>query len=93
MGTNIAEKMNRYREISGIDLLPFIRANTDLSLIVSRHSQDTLEYLTGISDVHLRFLILNGSLFLQSLIPWRHLYAVLPYTSSGSTSVKLDPVV
>ena len=93
MGTNIAQKMNRYREISGIDLLPFIRANTDLSLIVSRHSQDTREYLTEISDVHLRFVILNGSLFLQSLIPWRHLYAVLPYTSSGSTRVKLDPVV
>jgi KaiC/GvpD/RAD55 family RecA-like ATPase len=93
MGTNIAQKMNRYREINGIDLLPFIRANTDLSLIVSRHSQNTREYLTEISDVHLRFLILNGSLFLQSLIPWRHLFAVLPHASSGSGRLKLDPVV
>jgi KaiC/GvpD/RAD55 family RecA-like ATPase len=90
MGTNITQKINRYREISGIDLFPFIRANTDLSLIVSRHSQNTL---SEICDVYLRFLILNGSLFLQSLIPWRHLYAVLPHVSSGNNRIKLHPVV
>jgi KaiC/GvpD/RAD55 family RecA-like ATPase len=90
MGTNIAQKINRYREIGGIDLFPFIRANTDLSLIVSRHSQNTL---SEICDVYLRFLILNGSLFLQSLIPWRHLYAVLPHVSSGNNRIKLHPVV
>jgi hypothetical protein len=93
MGTNIAQKINRYREINGIDMLPFVRANTDLSLIVSRHSRNTREYLSEISDVHMRLLILNGSLFLQSLIPWGHLYAVLPNTSPGSTRIKLDPVV
>jgi KaiC/GvpD/RAD55 family RecA-like ATPase len=90
MGTNIAQKINSYREIGGIDLFPFIRANTDLSLIVSRHSQNTL---SEICDVYLRFLILNGSLFLQSLIPWRHLYAVLPHVSSGNNRIKLHPVV
>jgi KaiC/GvpD/RAD55 family RecA-like ATPase len=93
MGTNIAQKMYRSREINRRELLPFIRANTDLSLIVSRHSQSTRESLTEISDVHLRFLILNGSLFLQSLIPRRHLCAVLPYASTGSNRIKFDPVV
>jgi KaiC/GvpD/RAD55 family RecA-like ATPase len=93
MGTNIADKITIYTETSGIDFLPFIRVNTDLSLIISRRSQDTREYLSEISDVHLRFVILNGSLFLQTLIPRRHIYAVLPPTSSVSTLIRLDPVV
>ena len=92
MGTNIADKISRYSEAGKLDILPFIRANTDLSLIVSRHSQDTIKYLSEISDVHLRFVILNGSLFLQTLIPRRHLYAVLPASSLG-TRIRLDPVV
>src|SRR5919197_234707 len=92
MGTNIADKITIYSETSGIDFLPFIRVNTDLSLIISRRSQHTREYLSEISDVHLRFVILNGSLFLQTLIPRRHLYAVLPASSLG-TRIRLDPVV
>ena len=93
MGTNIAQKMNAYVEISRTDLLSFIRTNADLSLIVSRRLLNTRDHISEICDVHLRFLILNGSLFLQSLIPWRHLYAVLSPASSGSNRVELDPIV
>jgi hypothetical protein len=93
MGTNIAQKMNANGEIAKTKLFSFIRANTDLSLIVGRRLHDTKEHIPGIYDVHLRFLVLHGSLFLQSLIPWSHLYAVLPPVSSGSDSVKLDPIV
>jgi hypothetical protein len=93
MGTNIAQKMNAYVEISRTDLLSFIRTNSDLSIVVSRRLHNTLEHISGICDVHLRFIILNGSLFLQSLIPWRHLYAVQSPASSGSNRVELDPIV
>jgi KaiC/GvpD/RAD55 family RecA-like ATPase len=93
MGTNIAQKMNANGEIAKTKLFSFIRANADLSLIVGRRLHDTREHIPGIYDVHLRFLVLHGSLFLQSLIPWSHLYAVLPPVSSGSDSVKLDPIV
>jgi KaiC/GvpD/RAD55 family RecA-like ATPase len=93
MGTNIAQKINAYSEIARRDLISFVRSNTDLTLIFSRRLHNTRERIPGICDVHLRFLILNGSLFLQSLIPWRHLYAVLSPASSGSSRVRLDPIV
>jgi hypothetical protein len=93
MGTNIVQKMNANAEIAKTKLFSFIRANTDLSLIVGRGIHDTQERIPGIYDVHLRFLVLHGSLFLQSLIPWSHLYAVVPPASSRSGTVKLDPIV
>jgi KaiC/GvpD/RAD55 family RecA-like ATPase len=93
MGTNIVQKMNANAEIAKTKLFSFIRTNTDLSLIVGRRLQDRQEHIPGIYDVHLRFLVLHGSLFLQSLIPWSHLYAVVPPASSGSGRVKLDPIV
>src|SRR5919199_1275731 len=93
MGTNIVQKMNANAEIAETKLFSFIRANTDLSLIVGRGIHDTQERIPGIYDVHLRFLVLHGSLFLQSLIPWSHLYAVVPPVLSRSGTVKLDPIV
>ena len=40
MGGEMFQKMHNYGEINGIDLMPFIKANTDLSMLVVRHSQD-----------------------------------------------------
>ena len=45
MGGEMFQKMHNYGEINGIDLMHFIKANTDLSIVVVRHSQDVGERL------------------------------------------------
>src|SRR5207244_7567669 len=74
MGADMFQNIHHYREIN--EIMPFIKENTDLSLIVVRHSQNIGEYLSEISDVHIRITIINGTIFLQSLIPCTHLYAI-----------------
>jgi hypothetical protein len=93
IGTNAAQKVNAHADIGQTNLWSFIRKNTDLSLVVSRRLHNTRHHISEVCDVHLRFLILNGSLFLQSVVPWRHLYTVLSRSSSGGSTFKLDPVV
>ena len=93
IGMGMSNKLHMYREINGIDIMSFIRANTDLSLIVIRQSQNIQGYLSEVSDVHLRFIIVNGTLLLQSLIPCTHLYAIVTDKSSVYPRIKLDPIV
>jgi hypothetical protein len=49
-----------------------------------------LEYLSEISDVHLRLLMINDTLFLQALVPASTLYAVV---FDGGGGISLKPVV
>lgn len=93
MGGEMFQKMHNYGEINGIDLMPFIKANTDLSIVVVRHSQDVGERLAGISDMHVRFTLINGTLFLQSLVPRTYLHAIVIDRSSGYPKIKLEPIV
>jgi len=93
IGTDAAQKINEHADLGQTDLSSFIRKNTDLSLVISRRLHNTRQHISEVCDVHLRFIVLNGSLFLQSLVPWRHLYAVLSPPSSGGSTVKLDPVI
>ena len=63
----------------------------DLSIAVIRYSQeDILELLSEISDIRLRFVMINDTLFLQSLVPSSTLYSL---TFDDSSSIDLDPVV
>jgi KaiC/GvpD/RAD55 family RecA-like ATPase len=93
MGGEMFQKMYNYGEINGIDLMSFIKANTDLSIVVVRHSQDVVERLAGISDMHVRFTMINGTLFLQSLVPRTYLHAIVIDRSSGYPKIKLEPIV
>jgi KaiC/GvpD/RAD55 family RecA-like ATPase len=93
MGGEMFQKMHDYGEINGIDLMPFIKANTDLSIVVFRHSQDVGERLAGICDMHVRFTMINGTLFLQSLVPRTYLHAIVIDRSSGYPKIKLEPLV
>jgi hypothetical protein len=93
MGGEMFQKMQNYGEINGIDLMPFIKANTDLSIVVVRHSQDVGERLAGVSDMHVRFTMINGTLFLQSLVPHTYLHAIVIDISSGYPKIKLEPIV
>jgi KaiC/GvpD/RAD55 family RecA-like ATPase len=63
----------------------------DLSIIVIRYSQeDILELLSEISDVRLRLMMINDTLFLQSLVPSSTLYSLV---LDERSSVGLDPIV
>ena len=93
MGTRISHKITKYAETSEMDIFRFIRANTDLTLIVSGNPQNTSHYVSEMCDVHMKFTTLKGSLFLQILMPKPSLYAVLPPASPSSPTIRLDPVV
>jgi KaiC/GvpD/RAD55 family RecA-like ATPase len=60
------------------NLLSDIMAQADLSVLVLTRSQvDILEDVSELSNIHLRFLIIDDTLFLQSLLPSSNLYYVL----------------
>jgi len=60
------------------NLLSDVRISADLSIAVISYSQeDVLNYLSEVSDMHLRFLMINDTLFLQSLVPASTLYSVV----------------
>jgi KaiC/GvpD/RAD55 family RecA-like ATPase len=72
-------------------ILSNVRANADLSIAVIRYSQEhVLGLISEISDVRLRFMMINDTLFLQSLVPSSTLYSLV--FDEGS-EVSLDPVV
>jgi KaiC/GvpD/RAD55 family RecA-like ATPase len=71
-------------------LMSAVRAS-DLSIaVIGRSQKDMLEYLSKISDVHLRLLTINDTLFLQVLVPASTLYAVV---FDGRSGISLEPVV
>jgi hypothetical protein len=73
------------------NILSNMRVSTDLSIVVIRYSQgDVLELLSEVSDVRLRFMMINDTPFLQSLVPSSTLYS--PVFDERS-EVSLDPVV
>jgi hypothetical protein len=50
----------------------------DLARAVISHSQgDVLEYLSEVLDMHLHLLMINDTLFLQSLVPASTFYSVV----------------
>ena len=67
-----------------------MKTRADLSIAVISHSQgNMLEYLSGVSDMHLRLLMINDTLFLQSLVP-----ATTPYSVVfDGRQINLEPVV
>jgi KaiC/GvpD/RAD55 family RecA-like ATPase len=93
IGTNAAQKLTAQADSGQTNISSFIRRNSDLSIIVSRKMRNIHQHFSNVCDVRLRFFVLNGSLFLQSVVPWRHLYWVLSPSSSGCSTIKLIPVV
>lgn len=75
-------------------LVSFIKSNSALSIFVLRQSKDDLlEYLSEISDIHLKILEINGSLFLQSEMPWSHLYAIVSRNYTTHNEISIEPIV
>jgi KaiC/GvpD/RAD55 family RecA-like ATPase len=92
MGTDIMQRSYGQKGVkAGMEnLMSDVRAGADLSVAVISHSQsDVLEYLSEVSDMHLRLLMINDTLFLQSLVPASTLHSVV----FDGQQVSLEPVV
>lgn len=96
IGSNMASGFSDVKEgRQGIEnLVSFIKSNSALSIFVLRQSNHSLlEYLSEISDIHLKILEINGSLFLQSEIPWSNLYAIIAKSHDNHNEVVIEPIV
>jgi hypothetical protein len=73
------------------NILSNMRTNADLTIAVIRYSQeDILELLSEVSDVRLRFMMINDTLFLQSIVPSSTLYSLV---FNERSELSLDAVV
>jgi len=95
LGADIAEGFQKNESRKGLEyFISFIKSHSAISIFVVRSSQSNLRnYLSEISDVHLRILEINGTLFLQSQIPRSHLYAIVPETNSQYSGIAFHPIV
>jgi KaiC/GvpD/RAD55 family RecA-like ATPase len=95
MGIDMFQKQKNNRQFDRMESISLMKENIDLSLIVSMHSQNPigLELVSGLIDIHLRFIIINGTIFLQSLVPWDHLCAILIDRMFGYPQIQLEPVI
>jgi hypothetical protein len=93
MGIDMFQKLKNNRQFDRTESMSLIRENIDLSLIISMHSQNLIGLVSDLIDVHLRFIIINGTIFLQSLVPWDHLCAILIDRTFGYPEIQLEPVV
>jgi KaiC/GvpD/RAD55 family RecA-like ATPase len=77
---------------SGIkNILSRMITHADLSIAVLRHSQDDIrELVSEVSNIHLQFLMINDTLFLQSLVPLSNLYSLV---FDRQSQMSLKPVV
>jgi hypothetical protein len=73
------------------NVLSRIISHADLSIAVLTCSQeDILGLLSGLSNIHLRFIIINDTLFLQPLVPSSNLYSII---LDRQSKMSLKPVV
>jgi KaiC/GvpD/RAD55 family RecA-like ATPase len=73
------------------NILSNMRTNADLTIAVIRYSQEEiLELLSEVSDVRLRFMMINDTLFLQSIVPSSTLYSLV---FNERSELSLDAVV
>lgn len=92
------EALSQYGAISdekkGIDLLNLLKSISDLTIVVNHGSKnDITDYLSRNSDVSMRFLEINGTIFAQSEIPWSHLCTLMIDKSHGYPHISFDPIV
>lgn len=79
---------------SELELLPFIKSNSDLSIFISRRLPDNRHtQISEVSDIRLSIHEIDGTMFLQSDTPWSHLYAIVVQPERNNERIKLEPIV
>src|ERR687893_2287350 len=60
------------------NVLSRIMAHADLSIaVLTRSQEDILQFVSEVSNIHLRFMMINDTLFLQSLVPSSNLFSLI----------------
>jgi KaiC/GvpD/RAD55 family RecA-like ATPase len=60
------------------NVLSRIMAHADLSIaVLTRSQEDILQFISELSNIHLRFMMINDTLFLQSLVPSSNLFSLI----------------
>jgi KaiC/GvpD/RAD55 family RecA-like ATPase len=73
------------------NVLSRIMTHADLSIAVITRSQgDLLAFVSELSSIHMRFMMINDTLFLQSLVPSSNVYSVV---FDGHSHMSLKAVV
>lgn len=93
LGMAMCHRIHQYNEATGTDLLSFISATADLTLLAVRHHHSTELNLSEMADVQLHFTSISGTLILHSVKPETHPYAVVTDISSGYPALKLESLV
>jgi hypothetical protein len=78
MCTEATQSLHRARKLrNGMkNELSRIMSHADLSIAVLTSSQDDIvKFVSELSNIHLRFMMINDTLFLQSLVPSSNLYS------------------
>jgi KaiC/GvpD/RAD55 family RecA-like ATPase len=74
-----------------MNLLSRILTCADLSIALLTQSQaDILNFVSEVSNIHLRLLVINDTLFMQSIVPPSSLYSLV---FDGPSHMTLKPVV
>ncbi len=90
ISSDITEEFKSKHELNSF--VSFIKDNSTVSVFVSRRSENDNSYLHLHSDVHLRILVINGTILVQPETPWSHLYAMV-LQHGKENQIELDPIV
>jgi KaiC/GvpD/RAD55 family RecA-like ATPase len=93
MGMSMCSRIHQHREENGTDLMPFITATSDLTLISVEHPYVNELNLKEMADVQLYLTRIYGALVLQSVIPETVPYAVVTDRTSGYPVIRLESLV
>ncbi len=74
------------------ELLPGGEGGTDLAVVVGRPN-DLPEALVREASVHLKIIDIEGTLFVESEVPWSPLFAIVPRMTGGNPMIQLEPMV
>ena len=93
MGRGMCSTLHQYQKDHGINLMNFISASADLTLIALEQSHATELNLTELADVQLRLFRINGTLILHSVIPETVPFAIVADKTSGYPTIRLESLV
>jgi KaiC/GvpD/RAD55 family RecA-like ATPase len=80
MSTESLQNLQGTKNVRGTltNMLSRISTYADLSIALLNHSQaDILDVVSEVSNTHLRLMMINDTLFLQSLVPSSNLYSLI----------------
>ncbi len=93
VGPEMVNAVSKSETADFSDLFSIIKTNSDLTVIISRRTTD-IKYtpVPEISDIRLSIHEIDGTIFLQSDIPWSELYAIVVRPEKDD-KIRLEPIV